>query len=267
MPFIHTAGAELYYTAAGDGPTCVAVHGGPGMDGAHLRRHLAGLPVRLVVYDQRGHGRSTGQPESMDQLADDLAAVIGATCGGQAPVVLGHSFGSFVALVHALRRPVRALVLVGAAASHGFRDRASAIAGRRATAAQLSAYRRLWDGSLRDDSEFRAAWETLFPLYFHDPRRCPPALPELTFRLETRRRVLPLLAGYDVRAQLGAVAAPALVVTGRSDWITPPEEAFALAQGLPRAALHVPADSGHMPFWEEPGLFRLLLADFLERVA
>ena len=267
MPVIHTAGADLFWTAHGEGPPCVVVHGGPGMDAAHLRLRLPALPARLIVYDQRGHGRSTGEPESLQQLAADLQAVCTAACGGQPPVVLGHSFGSFVALVHAAAHPVRALVLVGAAASHAFRDRATAIAEGRATGEQLGAYGRLWDGSLRTDADFREAWETLFPLYFHDPRQCPRGLPELTFRLQARKRVLPMLAGYDVRQALRAITAPALVLAGRSDWITPPAEALQLALGLPRAALHVFAASGHMPFWEEPDPFRLLVADFLRRVA
>jgi proline iminopeptidase len=267
MPVLHAAGADLYYTSTGEGPPCVAVHGGPGMDAAHLRQHLPQLPVRLHIYDQRGHGRSSGTPESLGQLADDLQALCAATCGGEPPIVLGHSFGSFIALHHAARHPVRALVLVGSTACHPVRNRAAALEPGRASPAQLAAYDRLWDGSLQTDADFRAAWETLFPLYFHDPRRCPPALPELSFRLDARKRVLPMLASHDVRARLRSIQAPTLVIAGRSDWVTPPEEALALALGLPRAGLHVLSASGHMPFWEEPGLFRLLVADFLGRVA
>lgn len=61
----------------------VAVHGGPGLDGAGLRHVLAPLAeqAELVVPDRRGHGRSDlAGPASwtLDDWADDLAGVIDA---------------------------------------------------------------------------------------------------------------------------------------------------------------------------------------------
>jgi len=45
------------------------------------------------------------------------------------------------------------------------------------------------------------------------------------------------LAGFDLRAELGRISAPALVVAGRQDLATPPANARELADGIPGAAL------------------------------
>ncbi len=87
----------------------VAVHGGPGVDGAGLRHVLAPLAddAELVVPDQRGHGRSdlaTAASWRLDDWADDLAGVIGALQLHR-PVVVGVSFGGWVALRYAARHP------------------------------------------------------------------------------------------------------------------------------------------------------------------
>ena len=66
-----------------------------------------------VYLDQRGQGRSGRVPiESctIEQMADDAAALCRAL-GIEHPAVLGHSFGGFVALHLALRRPSRVLYI------------------------------------------------------------------------------------------------------------------------------------------------------------
>jgi 3-oxoadipate enol-lactonase len=78
--------------------------------------------LRLLRYDLRGHGLSdAGTPGwSVDDLADDLAALLDATSTEPA-VICGLSVGGMIAQSLAARRPdqVRALVLVGTAARIG----------------------------------------------------------------------------------------------------------------------------------------------------
>jgi pimeloyl-ACP methyl ester carboxylesterase len=92
--------------------------------------------VRVVAYDQRGHGRS-GKPGlgyGFERTSADAAAVVRAS-GLLRPVVVGHSWGANVALELAVRHPraVGALVLVDG----GFlrlRDRFDWATARRALA-------------------------------------------------------------------------------------------------------------------------------------
>ncbi len=107
-------GVTLRGTAQGRGAdrapeaaAVVAVHGGPGVDGGGLRQVLAPLAeqAELVVPDLRGHGRSDrADPATwtLDDWADDLAGVIDALQLHR-PVVVGVSFGGWVALRYAAR--------------------------------------------------------------------------------------------------------------------------------------------------------------------
>ena len=89
--------------------TIVLVHGyALNLDSWHYqRRDLADLG-RVVLYDQRGHGRSgRGHRDNanIDQLGDDLRAVLDA-CAPAGPVVLvGHSMGGMTVMAFAERYP------------------------------------------------------------------------------------------------------------------------------------------------------------------
>lgn len=87
----------------------------------HVARDLAGRGWRVIGFDLRGHGRSTGKRGSIprpDSLLDDLALVIDRvarplTPAGTRLVLLGHSLGGLIAALFAARgtRPIEALVL------------------------------------------------------------------------------------------------------------------------------------------------------------
>jgi pimeloyl-ACP methyl ester carboxylesterase len=92
-----------------DRPTIVAMHGGPGLDHVGLKLALAPLRdvARLVVYDHRGHGRSDHRSSdewTLDTWADDLVRLCD-VLGIEKPIVLGNSFGGFVAQRYLARHP------------------------------------------------------------------------------------------------------------------------------------------------------------------
>jgi pimeloyl-ACP methyl ester carboxylesterase len=100
---------------AADRPTLVFTHGFClNQDCWHYQRAEFSATHRMVFWDQRGHGRSgklprerSGRPNSVtvDQLADDLYAVLEATCP-QGPVILiGHSMGGMTMMALANRHP------------------------------------------------------------------------------------------------------------------------------------------------------------------
>lgn len=96
-------------------PTVVAVHGITANAWAWdpIAHHLAGA-AQIVAVDLRGRGRSheAPGPYGMRRHADDVAAVIEQFDGPL--VVVGHSMGTYVALMTAERHPaaVRDLLLV-----------------------------------------------------------------------------------------------------------------------------------------------------------
>jgi pimeloyl-ACP methyl ester carboxylesterase len=91
-------------------PVVVAVHGGPGLDHMTVKSALGPLAgdFQVVYFDLRGHGRSdhsSAEFWNMRTWADDLRRLCDAL-GLDKPVVLGSSFGGFVALANASsRRP------------------------------------------------------------------------------------------------------------------------------------------------------------------
>ena len=91
--------------------TVVFAHGYTlSMDSWHFqRRHLQdrfGSEVRLVFYDQRGHGlsgKSSRDNSTIAQLASDLNSVISATAPTGPIVAIGHSMGGMTVLGYAVR--------------------------------------------------------------------------------------------------------------------------------------------------------------------
>jgi len=260
-------GTTLHVETIGDGMPCLCLHGGPGSDASGLLTSLApigqALDLRLVLWDHRGHGRSEWvdvRECTQDQLVADVEGVRQALGLGPA-LVLGISWGGFLALMYAARYPrsIRALAVVGASASREFMPRAEDNARRSATPEQWAAYRALWDGSLADDASFRTAFDTIRPLYFHDRSLAAGSLAaraETRYRLAVRKFVIDHeYARYDCRDELGRIACPTLVAVGRHDWICPVDQSEEIQRLVSRATLAVFEKSGHSPHVEEREAF------------
>ncbi|NHN57160.1 alpha/beta hydrolase [Calidifontibacter sp. DB0510] len=123
MTTIDVPGARLDATIEGEGPAVIALHGltssrasdrAIGFDWTSALR----ATHRVVTYDARGHGRSTGRPEPDDwqwsALAGDLLAVADAVSPAEPVAAIGASMGCATILHAAVRAPQRfgRLVLV-----------------------------------------------------------------------------------------------------------------------------------------------------------
>src|SRR5260221_356936 len=110
-------GTELFFDVVGSGldadfrprPAMIILHGGPGFDHTYLRPWLDPVSevAQLIYIDQRGCGRSQRHTHEYNQLgimADDIVLFC-KTLDIERPIVLGQSFGGFVALSIAQRPP------------------------------------------------------------------------------------------------------------------------------------------------------------------
>ena len=108
--------AAVWSEAAGepDAAVVVVVHGSMDRSAGLLRlsRRLDGSH-RVIRYDRRGYGRSSGAgpPWTVEANVDDLESIVSAS--GSPAILFGHSFGGDVALGLAARRPesVRAVIV------------------------------------------------------------------------------------------------------------------------------------------------------------
>jgi pimeloyl-ACP methyl ester carboxylesterase len=81
--------------------------------------------------------------------------------------------------------------------------------------------------------------------------------------LEVWSEVLLGLIGMDLRHALASIRAPALVLVGDVDRLTPPASAKALQAALPEAELRVVEGSGHCTMLERPAEFNRIVGTFL----
>lgn len=270
----------LYHTTLGTGgPAVLALHGGLGWDHTSLRPWLDPLAehATLTYADLRGNGRSP-EPEDWDQVtnatwADDVEALrqrLQAERGGhERVVVFGHSYGALIAQEVALRHPdhVAGLVLCGPVSWAGHLEGAVGRAFARAEGPAARALEAALSAPPASDGVFAALLPDLLPIYVHDPASNDLAAyaARMTVRVAPlRRSFYGLLQEYDGRERAHAIEAPTLVLSGRHDWIAPPEESPAdLLAALPDAEGHVFESSGHLPFLEEPEAFVQVVSDWL----
>ena len=90
-------------------PTLLLLHGGPGFDHSGFRPYFDRVAdiAQVIYYDHRGHGRSDRRPPAewtLDTFADDVVRLCDAL-GIVKPIVLGQSFGGFVAQRYIERHP------------------------------------------------------------------------------------------------------------------------------------------------------------------
>ena len=264
-------GLRLHVTCSGTGPPLVLLHGftGSGATWESLRA-TAGARHATITVDLAGHGRSGAPPDparyALDRFADDLAGVLDTLGIGRA-AVLGYSLGGRAALRFALRHPDRVAALVLESASPGIADATDRAARRAADDALAETIER--DGV----AAFVAWWERL-PMWASQAVLLAPERTRLhAQRLDNRPLGLANSlrgsgAGVDppVIDQLGALAAPTLIVAGSLD-----EKYVAIGQlmeaGIPGAQLAIVPDSGHAAHLERPAAFAALVTGFLDRVA
>jgi 3-oxoadipate enol-lactonase len=238
------------------------IHGFP-LDSRLWDAQLASLAsnVRVIAPDLRGSGRSDAPPGpyGMDQHADDLVSLLD-SLGIRRAVVAGLSMGGYIAFALWRRYPerVRALVLADTRAEP---DSPPARANRDASAARV-----------RTSGPAAFAEEML-------PRLMAPAS---MGHPRIRSRALHMMAEQTTAGLLGALAAlrdrpdscpllpdiavPTLVIVGREDILTPPADARAMADAIPRARVVEVPGAGHLSPLENPRAFDAALREFLWEV-
>lgn len=257
--------ARLFYEVVGSGEPIVIVHGGPGLDHRYLQPGLDALATRhtLIYYDQRGTGRSAAElVESVinfDAFVEDIDA-LRETLGYERISVLGHSFGSLIALEYTRRYPdrTRALILMSPVEPGSrYREETARRQEERASAElreEMEELRRSEAFAARDPATLSRFYRLAFRPVVKDSG--------VVERLELDLSATTARQGQDVARLLGtslgevewwdrlpSIETPTLVLHGRFD-APPLAMARELAEAFPLGTFEA-LDSGHFPYVED----------------
>ncbi|MGW4421637.1 alpha/beta fold hydrolase [Streptosporangium sp. NPDC004631] len=277
-----------------DGPeeaplTVVFCHGYTlNLDSWHYQRSDLRDSYRLVLWDQRSHGRSPRtdvDDSTIDRLGDDLAEVIEALVPGPC-VVVGHSMGGMTVMALADRRPelfgekIKGVALISTSAgklaeiSLGL-PALLAKAVHKATPGTVSFLSR--GGTLVDRGRqvgSDVAFLALRHLGFGDSRNVSPTVVDFAESMirstpfEVIADFYPALMSHDKLSALDVLdAVPTSIMVGDKDWLTPVEHSKAMAAALPRARFTEVSGTSHLVQLERPTVVNDALRDLLKRAA
>lgn len=254
-------GVELALADHGAGRPVVLIHGFP-MDHSIWDGQIQSLAPqwRVIAPDLRGSGRSSVTPGkvTVEQWADDLAAMLDALKISEPIVLGGLSMGGYVALrfFQAHRSRLAGLILCDTKATA---DTPQAAAGRLETAQRLE----------REGTRFLA--DAMLP------RLLAPATLEGKPELVERLRQVVLAgdgAGYAATLRglaerpnftplLPRIDCPTLLIVGRQDAISTAAEMNAMARAIPASRIVEIDGAGHVTPLEAPGEVTAAMQQFL----
>ena len=287
---------RLYWETSGapEGAPVLFLHGGPGAGTTPVHRRFFDPGFyRIVLFDQRGAGRSTPHGETKGNTTPDLVADIERLrrhLGIESWIVFGGSWGSTLALAYAEANPerCRGLVLRGIFLCRkseidwflygmrqifpeAWREFTSAIPEGERGDLLRAFHARLMDPDPAVHMPVARAWSAY-------EGTCSTLLPSAetmtSFRDERVALGLARIEAHyfvhDIFQPPGTLLAgverirgiPAVIVQGRYDIVCPIVTADELARGWPEAEYIVVSDAGHSAL--EPGI-RSALVDAMER--
>ena len=218
--------------------------------------HLASeRPVLTPEFPGLGSAPMAEAP-SVDGHADEVAALIARAAPGGRAAVCGLSLGGYVALSLAIRHPTRVAALV-LADTRAEADAPEAREGRLASAARVRA-----EGTAGFLDELVPRLVAVGDGASLTAAR---ALADAQSPEAVARALEALADRADRVSDLPDVVAPALVLVGEADALTPITAAETLARGLPDAELAVVPGAGHLTALERPDEFADAVRGFLAR--
>ena len=279
-------GHRIYVEQCGQpkGIPVVVLHGGPGGGcSPAMRRYFDPSVYRIILFDQRGCGRSRPHASVVANTTWDLVADIERirdALGINRWLVFGGSWGATLGLIYAQTYPDRVAHLIlrgvflmtraeldwfyGGGAGRFWPDlwaRFSEVIPEDERGDMIAAYhRRLFSGDMMLETRFAriwAGWENALASIEHEgPIGESPADYARAFaRLENHYFVNDGFLEFDgqILERVGLIShIPASIVQGRYDMICPPVSAWKLAEKWARAEIKMVPVAGHA--LSEPGI-------------
>lgn len=279
-------GHSIYVEQSGnpDGFPVVVFHGGPGGGASPaMRRYFDPSVYRIILFDQRGCGRSKPHAEIENNTTWHLVADIERireALGIEQWVVFGGSWGATLALIYAQTHPDRPVALIlrgvflmtqreldwfyGGGAGQFWPEtwtRFASLIPEDERDDMIAAYhKRLFSGDRETEIKYAKAWaaweNALASIASNGMSGQPHADYARAFsRLENHYFTHAGFLDFDgqILAHMDRIShIPGVIVQGRYDMICPPHSAYELAKKWPNARLRMIQNAGHA--LSEPGI-------------
>lgn len=284
-------GHKIYMEQCGDpnGIPVLVLHGGPGGGcSPAMRRYFDPSVYRVILFDQRGCGRSRPHASVVDNTTWHLLRdieVIRKTLGIEQFTLFGGSWGATLALIYAITHPERVAHMVlrgvflmtqaelqwfyGGGAGAFFPDLwarfVDAIPQDERKDLIGAYHRRLFSGNLIEETRFARTWanweNALASVHNDGPMGESPGEYARAFsRLENHyfhNGGFLEVDGWILREKHRIKAINATIIQGRYDMICPPVSAWKLAEGWDCCHLKIVPLAGHA--LSEPGISEALV--------
>lgn len=273
---IPVGNAELYSREIGQGTAIIILHGGPDFDHSYLLPELDRLSdsYHLIYYDQRGRGRSADgvKPEDVT-LASDIADIekVRQYYHLDSVVLLGHSWGTVLALEYALRYPGRVshMILMNPAPAstddykqlkNDWLEKRAADMERRKAIADTAAYKQAdpeavvayyrihFKPALARSEDYEKLISRMQSAFIQQGKEGILKARAVESRLMSETWSAP---EYNLLPRLKSVRIPTLVITADHEFI-PISTAEHIAQAIPNARMVTLKDCGHFSYLEAP---------------
>jgi proline iminopeptidase len=270
---IPVGNAQLYAREIGHGTAIIILHGGPDFDHSYLLPDMDRLSdsFRLIYYDQRGRGRSADgvQPDDVT-LESDIADLekVRQYFHLDSVVLLGHSWGTVLALEYALRYPERVSRMIlmnpAPASTDDYKQLRKEWLEKRA--GDMDRRKAIADSPAYKDGDPNAV-TAYYRIHFKPALVRPEDYEKIIERLRasfTKEGILKAraiesrlmndtwsLPAYNLLPKLKSLNIPTLVISGDHEFI-PAETAEHITQAIPNARLVTLKDCGHFSYLECP---------------
>lgn len=274
-------GIEIYYKSIGEGYPTFILHGGPGLGHDHMLQ-LTNLSDRykLIFYDQRAAGRSTGYADTashtIENLIDDLEQLRLSLVPGKINII-GASWGAMLAMQYAMEYTdnINALVLLGSmgGSSSGWVEEFSANIKKNQTTADS-----LTMAQIESSDEYKNRvpevmvryTKTFFRSYFYNQNLADSIeiwIPD-SAQMKIKGRYANLsryFNDYNIHDDLKRIKCPTLIVHGDAD-VIPVYVAERLNKSIEKSKLIILPNVGHFLWIEAPDEIYRVIDEFFQSI-
>lgn len=258
------SGVPVHYVEHGSGTAVLALHGA-GVDHREVEGGLEPLfgsvpGFRRLYPDLPGMGRTPapGSLNSNDDVVDLLLGFVDSTIGEEPFLMMGQSYGGYLARAVAHLRP-RQVVGLGLICPVG------------AHTGEVPKHGALVSSAVTDglDADLEASFRSYFVVQTAETLSRFRQFVAPAASLVDEPGLARIFSHWELRDRPEWVAAyphPVLILAGRQDATAGYKDARALAEDYPRATCAVLDSAGHALLHEQPALTQALVAEWLERV-